>query len=238
MHNEANGWWGYPRRFARLATLHARLLETETPLRVLDRDKGRGELSGGWPLVSPAWTSTPTQISATDQETAVELAGGCRARVSSSPPWPPDTPGSRCSRARLTDGELKMPTDLPGSMSETCSPLSGIAHVPTAIGLVNAPQSLAQLLAPGQRAKPTPPMAIRMATASSTPKREIAGAGAAGSGEQMPVLPGPGLSQDSPAGQDASTQHTSSMHWWSSCSKCGLRTFSIVAPEAPPSLTS
>ena len=38
--------------------------------------------------------------------------------------------------------------------------------------------------------------------------REIAGAGAAGSGEQVPTWVG--LSQDCPGGQDASAQHTSS----------------------------
>jgi hypothetical protein len=53
-------------------------------------------------------------------------------------------------------------------------------------------------------------MAIRMARVSSTPWREIAGAGATVSGEQMPTLPGPGLSQDSPGGQDGSAQHTAS----------------------------
>ena len=47
-----------------------------------------------------------------------------------------------------------------------------------------------------RRSTAKPPTAIRMATASSTPSRETAGAGAIGSGEQMPRLPGPGLSQD------------------------------------------
>ena len=47
-----------------------------------------------------------------------------------------------------------------------------------------------------RRSTATPPTAIRMATASSTPSRETAGAGAMGSGVQMPRLPGPGLSQD------------------------------------------
>ncbi|MGD9724697.1 MAG: hypothetical protein AB7U76_25960 [Pirellulales bacterium] len=49
---------------------------------------------------------------------------------------------------------------------------------------------------------------ISGASVNSMPLRETAGAGALGSGEHTPALPG--LSQDCPGGHAASAQHTSS----------------------------
>jgi hypothetical protein len=60
-----------------------------------------------------------------------------------------------------------------------------------------------------RRSTAAPPIAIRIATTSSSPERETVGAGAIGSGEQMPRLPGPGFAHDWPGGQDGSAQHTS-----------------------------
>jgi hypothetical protein len=53
-----------------------------------------------------------------------------------------------------------------------------------------------------------PPRASRRIAAATKPPRDSAGAGAVGSGEHIPVLPG--LSQDCPGGQEGSAQQVSS----------------------------